>query len=160
MRKHRWPALFGFIMATFTAAAIGGAATSEGVRDWYPLLRKPSWTPPGWLFGPAWTLLYAMMSVAAWRIWLLRPAPATRTALILFFSQLALNALWSILFFGLRRPDLALLEILALWLLLAATQRTFWRLDRMAGLLWAPYLAWVTFAAVLNAAIWWLNRGG
>lgn len=153
-----WLALGGFLLASFTAAGIGGSATAESVQTWYPLLTKPAWNPPAWVFGPAWTLLYILMSVAAWRIWQRRTLPGARRALGLFFGQLALNALWSVLFFGLQRPDLALAEILLLWLLLVVIQRAFWKIDRVAGWLWTPYLAWVTFATTLNAAIWCLNR--
>lgn len=153
-----WLALLGFILASFAAAAIGGAATAENVRTWYPTLNKPAWTPPGWVFGPAWTLLYALMSVAAWRIWLIREKPGARRALTLHFVQLALNALWSVLFFGLKQPGLALGEIVVLWLLLLTIWRAFWRLDAAAGVLWTPYVAWVGFATALNGSIWWLNR--
>jgi tryptophan-rich sensory protein len=153
-----WLALLGFVLASFAAAAIGGTATAENVRTWYPTLNKPAWTPPGWVFGPAWTLLYALMSVAAWRIWLIREAPGARRALTLHFVQLALNALWSVLFFGLKQPGLALVEIVVLWVLLLAIWRAFWRLDAAAGVLWTPYVAWVGFATALNGSIWWLNR--
>lgn len=153
-----WLALLGFILASFAAAAIGGAATAEHVRTWYPTLAKPAWTPPGWVFGPAWTLLYALMSVAAWRVWLIRKKPGARRALTLHFAQLVLNALWSVLFFGLKQPGLALVEIVVLWLLLLTIWRAFWRLDAAAGVLWTPYVAWVGFATALNGSIWWLNR--
>jgi tryptophan-rich sensory protein len=153
-----WIALLGFMAATFAAAAIGGTATAGSVREWYPALVKPSWNPPSWVFGPAWTLLYLLMSVAAWRVWQHRTLPGARSALVLFFVQLALNALWSVLFFGLHSPGLALAEIMALWVCLVLVQRSFWRLDRTAGWLWLPYLAWVTFAAGLNCAIVTLNR--
>lgn len=158
MNANRWLALLGFIVASFLAAGIGGAATAENVRSWYPSLTKPSWTPPSWVFGPAWTLLYALMSVAAWRIWLIRERPGVKGALALHFVQLALNALWSVLFFGLKQPGFALVEIIILWLILLTLLRAFWRLDRGAGWLWLPYVAWVTFATALNASIWWLNR--
>ncbi|MEY4938574.1 MAG: hypothetical protein RIQ93_309 [Verrucomicrobiota bacterium] len=149
--------LVGFLAASFTAAAIGGAATATSVREWYPVLTKPARNPPAWIFGPVWTCLYFMMSLAAWRVWRRGSRPAVRKALTLFFVQLALNALWSVLFFGLRRPDLALAEIVFLWICLAVAQRAFWQIDRVAGWLWTPYLAWVTFAAGLNAAIVVLN---
>jgi tryptophan-rich sensory protein len=158
MTKRRWLVLLGFIAASFAAAAIGGTATAENVRTWYPGLIKPSWTPPSWVFGPAWTLLYALMSVSAWRIWLIRERPGARRALTLHFVQLGLNALWSVLFFGLKQPGLALIEIVILWTLLVTLLRAFFRLDRAAGWLWLPYVAWVTFAMGLNASIWWLNR--
>lgn len=153
-----WFALFGFIGAAFVAAAIGGAATTSSVRDWYPALTKPSWNPPSWIFGPVWTLLYIMMGIAAWRVWLQRTLTGARGALALYFLQLALNALWSVLFFGLRNPRFALVDIALLWVCLFVAQRSFWRIDRVAGWLWLPYLAWVTFAAGLNTAIVSLNR--
>jgi len=150
--------LVGFIMASFLAAAIGGYATAESVRTWYPLLNKPVWNPPSWVFGPAWTLLYTLMSIAAWRVWRRRDKVETGKALRFFFAQLVLNAFWSVLFFGLQKPQWALVEIIALWSVLAVIQRAFRRIDRIAGILWIPYLAWVSFATALNAAIWWLNR--
>jgi benzodiazapine receptor len=152
-----WLALVGFWAAAFAAAAIGGAATSTSVKEWYPTLAKPSWNPPAWIFGPVWTTLYLMMGLAAWRVWRRGPAPRARRGLKLFFAQLALNALWSLLFFGLRRPGVALAEILVLWICLALAQVEFWKTDRVAGWLWLPYLAWVTFAAGLNATIVALN---
>jgi translocator protein len=159
MRTNRWIALSLFLLAAFVVAAIGGLATASSVRTWYPLLNKPSWTPPSWLFGPAWTTLYVLMSVAAWRIWSL-PAQTSRTTVLrLHALQLGLNALWSVLFFGLQRPDLALVEVGTLWLVLAYLQRRLWPLDRLAAALWLPYLAWVSFASALNASVWWLNRG-
>ncbi len=150
--------LLGFLAAAFSSAAIGGYATAESVRTWYPLLHKPAWNPPAWVFGPAWTLLYTLMSIAAWRIWRKRDQADTSRALGLFFAQLGLNALWSVLFFGLQKPAWALVEIAVLWLALAVIQRAFWRIDRIAGILWLPYLGWVTFATFLNTAIVWLNR--
>jgi tryptophan-rich sensory protein len=155
----RWLALGGFLLVTFAAAAIGSWATFTSVETWYPRLAKPAWTPPSFLFGPVWTCLYLAMAVAAWRVWRLQPAgPAARGVLRLYGAQLVLNALWSVLFFGWRRPDLALVDIAALWILLAIACGRFWRVDRAAGALWTPYLAWVSFASALNAAVWWLNR--
>ncbi len=154
---NRWIALGLFLLASFTASAIGGYATFESVRTWYPTLVKPSWNPPAAIFGPVWTLLYLLMSIAAWRVWLRREQTGARPALRLFFVSLALNALWSVLFFGLHRPGLALLEVVLFWGTLVLIQLRFARLDRVAGWLWAPYVAWVSFATVLNAAIWRLN---
>jgi translocator protein len=154
---NRWIALGLFLLASFTASAIGGYATFESVRTWYPTLVKPSWNPPAAVFGPVWTLLYTLMAFAAWRIWLRRELAGARPALRWFFVSLALNALWSVLFFGLHRPGLALLEVVLFWGTLVLVQLRFARLDRVAGWLWAPYVAWVSFATVLNAAIWRLN---
>ena len=159
MKPFRPLVLAAFLGATFAAAAIGSMATFRNVATWYPTLQKPSWTPPSALFGPVWTVLYLAMSVAGWRAWRKAESAAASAGVIrLYGAQLILNALWSVLFFGLRRPDLALVDIVALWLLLALALVRFGRLDRLAGVLWAPYLAWVSFATALNAAIWYLNR--
>lgn len=156
--RRQWLALVVFLAASFSAASIGGMATATSVNTWYPLLVKPAWNPPPWVFGPVWSLLYALMSVAAWRVWLKRALPGAQRVLGLFFVQLGLNALWSVLFFGLRRPDLAFGEVIVLWLALVAVQRGLHRLDRVAAWLWMPYVLWVAFAAVLNGTVAWLNR--
>jgi tryptophan-rich sensory protein len=151
-------ALVTFLLAAFLAAAIGGLATARGVVEWYPTIAKPSWTPPSWIFGPVWTALYAAMGVAAWLVW--RAAGNFRSArreLALWGIQLTLNAHWSIAFFGMRAPGAALLNILLLWLAILATIVVFARRSRPAAWLLAPYLAWVSFATALNAAIWMLN---
>jgi benzodiazapine receptor len=155
----RYGALVVFLVVTFAAAAIGSAATFENVKTWYPMLVKPAWTPPSWIFGPVWSALYVAMAVAAWRVWRRQAGAAATGVLRLYGAQLALNALWSVLFFGMKRPDLALVDIAGLWLLLVLALVRFMRVDRLAGWLWAPYVAWVSFASALNAAIWWLNRG-
>jgi len=135
-----------------------GMATIEGVTTWYRGIAKPAFTPPDAVFGPVWTALYVAMGVAAFLVWKLGPdRRRVRGALLLFGIQLVLNGLWSVIFFGLRSPGLALVEILPLLLLIAVTTREFWAGSRAAGLLMVPYLAWVGFATVLNAAIWRLN---
>ncbi len=139
--------------------ALSGIATSSAVRDWYPGLAKPPFNPPAWVFGPVWTALYLLMGVALYLVW--REGwqrPEVRHAITLFIAQLALNGLWSVLFFGLRAPGLALVDIAVLWALIAMTVVASWRVAPLAGGLLLPYLAWVSFAAVLNASIWWLNR--
>jgi translocator protein len=146
-----------FLVVVFAAAALGSVATSSSVRDWYVALEKPSWNPPAWLFGPVWTTLYVMMAVAAWSVWRERGWRGARGALALFGVQLGLNSLWSVLFFGLRAPGLALVEILLMWGAILATLVAFWRVRPLAGALLVPYLAWVSFAAVLNAVLWRLN---
>jgi tryptophan-rich sensory protein len=125
--------------------------------EWYKNLAKPWWTPPDWLFGPVWTLLYLFMGVAAWLVWRRGGFQEARGALALFLVQLLLNALWSWVFFGLQQPGWAFLELSLLWLAIAATLAAFWRLVPAAGWLLAPYLAWVSFAGVLNFALWHLN---
>jgi translocator protein len=161
VKPREWFVLTGFLAATFAASAIGGIATASSVSSWYPTLIKPSWNPPASVFAPVWTILYVMIAIAGWRTWrrLATPAsrPAARAVLTGFFVQLALNALWSVLFFGLRRPDLAFIEIVALWAALFWMQIRLTRLDRTAAWLWLPYLLWVSFATALNFAIWRLN---
>jgi translocator protein len=158
MTYTRWLALGGFIAATLATGAVGGLATASSVGSWYSTIVKPSWNPPSWVFGPVWTTLYVLMAVAAWRVWGHREHPGRRVALAWFWGQLVLNGLWSFLFFGLRRPDLALVEIVILLACLVETLRRFAPIDRWAALLWLPYLAWVSFATVLNGTLWWLNR--
>ncbi|GAP62823.1 MAG: tryptophan-rich sensory protein [Ardenticatenia bacterium] len=159
MSIQRLGSLVLALLAPFTAAALGGFATARNVKTWYPTLRKPRWNPPAWLFGPVWTLLYTAMGIASWLVWQKRPnAPETKTALTVYGAQLGLNALWSVLFFGLRRPAWAFAEIVALWLAIVETIRRFWAIDSRAGALLLPYLAWSSFAAILNATIWRLNR--
>lgn len=148
-------ALVGWLALSFTAAAMGGFFLPG---EWYAGLRKPSWNPPNWIFGPVWTVLYATMAVAAWLVWKRGGFAGQRIALSLFLMQLLLNALWSPLFFGLRNTGLAFVDIVLLWLAVLATVVAFWRTRPLTGGLLVPYLAWVTFASVLNFAIWRLNR--
>ena len=155
-RLRQVAALSGFISAAFIAGAIGSRATFPNVRDWFPLLQKPEWNPPGWLFAPVWTTLYVLMAVAIWRVWR-AGGPAAPRLVRIYFVQLALNALWSVLFFGLKQPAWALADILVLWALLVWMQVALWRSDRPAGILWLPYVLWVSFATALNAAIVRLN---
>ena len=150
--------LVGFVLSGLVAAAVGGAVTAGAVRTWYPALRKPSWNPPARLFGPVWSVLYLMMAIAAWLVWRTRDAADVRFALGLFGVQLALNVLWSVLFFGLRRPGWALVDIALLWLGIAATAVAFWPSDPLGSVLLLPYLAWVSLAAALNGSIFRLNR--
>jgi tryptophan-rich sensory protein len=150
--------LAGFVAACLGTGLLGGLATASSVSDWYPGLAKPLWNPPAWVFGPVWTALYLMMAVAGWLVWRkdIRFS-AVRLALILFAVQLVLNLLWTIVFFGLRAPGLAVLEIAVFWAALVMTVLAFFGQSRLAGFLMVPYLAWVTFAGVLNVAIWRLN---
>jgi len=155
-----WLSLSGFMAAAFMACVVGGFFTATSVGTWYQTLRKPAWNPPGWVFGPVWTMLYVLMAVAAWRVWPLRQQSGVPVVIIGFFVQLVLNVAWSACFFGLRKPGAALGEIVLLWLLLAWLLWRFWVLDRWAGVLWAPYVIWVSFATGLNFAIWRLNATG
>lgn len=146
--------LGGWLLLCFAAASLG-AVFMPG--QWYAALQKPSWNPPGWVFGPVWTALYTMMAVAAWLVWKQGGFAAQRRGLTPFLVQLALNAAWTPLFFGLHRPGLALAEILLLWLAIVWTIASFWPVHRVAAGLLLPYLAWVSFAAVLNGTLWRLN---
>lgn len=145
-----------------TCLAIGyfsGIATRTALISWYPSLIKPIFNPPNWIFAPVWTLLYIMMGVAAGLVWnrIDFENETVHKALVLFTIQLALNGLWSYLFFGLHNPMLAGIEIIVLWLLIYETYLQFSRINKTAGFLFIPYLVWVSFAAILNGGIWWLN---
>ncbi|MEU1888282.1 TspO/MBR family protein [Micromonospora sp. WMMD987] len=149
-----WWALLGFGAAVAVAAAIGGLGVS-GTSDEYAALRQPAWAPPSWLFGPVWTLLYAMIAVAGWLVW---RRVGFGPALWAWSVQLVLNAIWTPLFFGAGRYGLAFAEIVLMWLAIAVTVVAFRRVSRPAAALLLPYWAWVTFAAALNFSIWQLNR--
>ena len=149
--------LAGFVLLCFAVAGTGGLATASGVDTWYPTLVKPAFNPPDWIFGPVWTVLYLMMAIAAWRVWRRPPSEQRSVALAVFGLQLALNLAWSVLFFGLQSPGAALVEIVLLLGAIAGTTYLFWRQERLAGLLFVPYLLWVAFATLLNVSIWLLN---
>jgi tryptophan-rich sensory protein len=144
-------ALVGFIVVTFCAPLLSVGAMPGA---WYAALQKPSWNPPAWLFGPAWTLLYTLMAVAAWLVW---KRVGFSRQMGLYFVQLALNAAWTPIFFGAHQLGWAVVEIALLWIAILVTLRSFRRVSAAAGWLFVPYLAWVSFAAVLNAALWRLN---
>lgn len=151
------------LIVVVTCLAVGyfsGIVTRSAVLDWYPLLLKPAFNPPNWVFAPVWTLLYIVMGVAAGLVWnrMDFERDAVKKALVIFAIQLALNALWSYLFFGLHNPMLAGLEIILLWLFIYECYLQFAKINKISGYLMLPYLAWVSFAAVLNGSIWWLNR--
>ena len=151
-------ALFAFIILCLAVSGIGGVITSTSVDTWYQALEKPPFNPPDWVFAPVWTALYILMGIAASRVWQLRSLKATRAAFAVFGFQLCLNLTWSFLFFGLQRIDLALLEIIILLCAIAINTIMFWRIERLAGLLLVPYSAWVTYATILNASLWLLNK--
>ena len=147
-------ALLGFLAACFLAA-LTGALFRPG--DWYERLNKPRWRPPNRLFAPVWTLLYAMIALAGWLVWQRAGFTAAMLPLSIYGLQLVLNAGWSPLFFGLHRPDLGFADIVLLWLSIVATIALFAAIHLGAAVLLVPYLLWVTFAALLNFAIWRLN---
>jgi translocator protein len=148
--------LAAWLAVSFAAGGIGSRFMPGA---WYAALSKPAWTPPSAVFAPVWTALYLLMGVAAWLVWRRAGFGGARAALVLFIVQLVLNALWSYLFFGLHRIDLAGYEIVSLWIVILIVAVSFWRVDWRAGVLLAPYLVWVAYAAGLNFALWRLNGG-
>ena len=136
---------------------LGSLATISEIPGWFRTLAKPTWNPPDYVFGPVWTALYVMMAVAAWLVWRQRGFAAARLPLMLFGIQLGINLAWSFVFFAWHQPGWAFVDIVMLWLALAATVVAFFRRSHLAGWLLVPYLGWVTFASVLNLAIWRLN---
>jgi tryptophan-rich sensory protein len=148
--------LAGWLLASFAAGAMGGLA-SVNAAGFYGDLVQPPWAPPAWLFGPVWSVLFLLMGVSAWLVWRDHGFRGAGAALKLYLVQLLANALWSWLFFAWRQGAFAFAEIVVLWLLIAATIFSFWRLHRLAALLLVPYLAWVSFAAALNFVLWRLN---
>jgi benzodiazapine receptor len=151
------------LVVVVTCLAIGyfsGMVTCSAITTWYPTLVKPSFNPPNWIFAPVWSMLYIMMGVAAGLVWnrIDHEKEVVKNALIFFAVQLGLNALWSYLFFGLKNPMLAGVEIVILWLMIYETYTKFAKINSIAGYLFIPYLLWVSFAMVLNGSIWWLNR--
>ncbi len=155
-QPSQWLGLCGWLALTFAAAALGALASVDAAA-FYATLSKPSWAPPASVFGPVWSVLYALMAVAAWLVW--RSPGRARMALALFCMQLAANALWSWLFFAWHQGALAAGEVLVLLALIAATLAAFWRTSRLAALLLAPYFIWVSFACLLTWTIWRSNPG-
>jgi translocator protein len=162
MQKHSntnpWLALAGWIALAAVAGALGAVASADA-KQFYGSLMQPAWAPPARVFGPVWTVLYILMAVAAWLVWRERGWARARGALGLFVVQLALNALWSWLFFAWHRGGWAFADIVALLIALVATVVAFARIRKAAAWLLAPYLAWVSFAAVLNYSVWRMNPG-
>ena len=148
--------LIGWLVVSFAASAVGAVASIQA-KSFYSQLVQPAWAPPSWLFGPVWTLLYALMAIAAWLVWRSGGFRINRIALSFFLVQLALNALWSWLFFAWHRGALSFADIVLLWVLIVATLFSFWRVRHLAGTLLIPYLLWVSFASVLNYSVWQLN---
>lgn len=152
-RSHL-PSLVVFVVLCFLTAS-AGAAFPPG--EWYAGLNRPWYAPPNWLFGPVWTILYFMIATAGWLVWKTREAASILIAMTLYVCQLVLNSAWTCLFFGLQRPDIALIEILILWVVISATIIAFRRHSKVAAILLIPYLLWVSFASVLNYGFWALN---
>ncbi len=155
-QKNQIIGLVGWLVISFIAAGIGAAASVQA-SSFYAELVRPSWAPPSAVFGPVWTVLYALMGIAAWLVWRAKGFRAARASLVLFLVQLAVNALWSWLFFGWHLGAPAFADILLLWLLIVTTLALFWRVRLLAGVLLIPYLLWVSFASVLCYSVWQLN---
>lgn len=155
------PTLVLAVVAAEIVGAVGGIATASSVDTWYTTLTRPEFAPPNWVFAPVWITLFAFMGVAAWLVWRRADRPAHRTearrALTVFGLQFAVNVAWSFAFFGARSPLAGLVVIAALWLLVGTTIVGFWRVDRRAAALMLPYIAWVSFAGLLNYGFWALN---
>jgi translocator protein len=153
-----WIRLIGCIGICEASGVIGSIFTAQSVRSWYVELTKPSFSPPNWIFGPVWITLYAMMGVALYLVWQRsESAEVSLIVFVAFFVQLALNALWSFIFFGMCWPLGGFIEILLLWAAIVLTAILFWRVSATAGLLLVPYILWVSFASVLTYSIWKLN---
>ena len=155
-RQGQVVGLIGWLLVCFAASAVGAVASVQAT-SFYSQLTQPGWAPPPYVFGPVWTVLYILMAIAAWLVWRAGGFRDHRVALTLFLIQLAPNAVWSWLFFAWHQGALALADIVLLWVLLVATLAAFWRAQPLAGVLLIPYLLWVSFAAVLNYAVWQLN---
>jgi len=153
----RWLSLAGWIVLCFAVAGVSSVWTVSEVAGWYRTLARPSFAPPDWLFGPVWSLLYLLMALAAWRVWSMPASDARTAGLVLFLVQLALNFGWSLLFFRQHAIGAALIEVAVLWVAILATILAFRVVSPAASWLLAPYLAWVSFATVLNGAFWRLN---
>jgi len=154
--KRQVLGLVGWLLLVLVAGAIGAAASVQAAT-FYATLAQPSWAPPAAVFGPVWSVLYVLMGIAAWLVWRRGGWAVQRRALTVFVAQLALNALWSWLFFGWHLGAAAMLDIVVLWVLIVVTVAMFWRARPLAGALLLPYLAWVSFASALNYAVWQLN---
>ena len=153
----RWISLICWLGLCFLVAGISGSWTASEVPGWYRTLVRPSIAPPNWVFGPVWTLLYAMMAIAAWQVWESAASPLHTWGLVLFLVQLILNFAWSLIFFRHHAIGAALVEVVVLWAAIGATMLVFGRVSPVAAWLMTPYWAWVSFATVLNAAFWRLN---
>lgn len=154
-----WLGLVVWVAVCLGAGGLGAVVTTPAIDGWYRTLAKPDWNPPDYVFGPVWTTLFVMMGVSAWLVWKPGGFHGAILPLVLFAVQLAFNVGWSYVFFGWHQPGWAFVEILVLWLLIAATTVAFFRRSVAAGWLLTPYLAWVSFASVLNFTIWRMNAG-
>lgn len=152
-----WRLLISLILLCEGAGIIGSLFTFSAIPVWYAALTKPVFSPPNYLFGPVWTILYALMGISLYLVWISR-IKSKGYAIKVFFIQLGLNAVWSIIFFGFKNPGMAFIEIIALWAAIFLTIRAFRKISKLASYILYPYLAWVSFAAFLNFSIWMLNK--
>jgi tryptophan-rich sensory protein len=153
----RWIGLVYWFVICFAVAGFSSRWTMSEIPGWYQTLMRPAIAPPNWIFGPVWTLLYALMAIAAWQVWQLPSSPLRSWGMALFLAQLALNFAWTWIFFRQHAIGAALVELVLLWIAIGVTALVFGRVAPVAAWLLAPYWAWVSFAAVLNAAYWRLN---
>lgn len=137
--------------------SIAGLATTPNIKEWYQYLQKPVFSPPNWIFGPVWTLLYILMGVGLYLIWESEKSDLRSKAIKIFSVQLALNFAWSFIFFEFRLTGVAFFEILLVWIAVLGMIISFYRVNKLAALLQIPYILWVTFASALNGAVWYLN---
>ncbi len=144
-----------FMLCVVLVASTGAVFKPDA---WYRALSKPSWNPPDWVFGAGWSVLYLLIAISGWRVWERAAADVVFLPMVAYSVQLLLNAGWSPLFFGLKRPDWAFLELVCLWIAIVVNIAVFYPVDPLAALLLIPYLAWVTFAGALNLKVWRLNR--
>ena len=150
--------LIVFIGVCFLSAAVGSFSTGNSIQTWYRTIKKPAWNPPNYIFAPVWSVLYLMMAIAAWLVYERLNHVFINLPMLLFTIQLILNTMWSIIFFGLRSPQWAFVEVIFLWFFVGLTMVVFWTIHWIAGTLFLPYFLWVSFAAFLNFTIWRLNR--
>lgn len=153
-KAHSAVLIILFLVATFSVAAIGSFFTFDSISSWYSTLNKPFFSPPNWVFGPVWTTLYILIGISAY---LAYKSKASKLAMAVFAIQLILNTLWSIIFFGLKNPALAFVEIILLWLSILYMIKLFYSANKLSAYLLIPYILWVSFASILNLAIWLLN---
>ena len=153
------PKLFASVIVCQLAGVVGSVFTFPSIASWYKFLEKPFFSPPNWIFGPVWTILYTLMGIALFLVWRKGLADkAVKGAVVIFLVHLAANSLWSVIFFGLHNLLLAFLEILILWLLIVIVTAKFYKINKTAAYLLVPYILWVSFASVLNFSVWWLNK--
>lgn len=152
---NKWVKLIASILICQIAGVIGSVFTTPSITTWYADLQKPGFSPPNWVFGPVWITLYTLMGISLYLVW--NKKKNIKIPLTLFFIQLILNSIWSIIFFGLQNPFYALIEIIILWIMILLTIISFYKVSKKAGLLLLPYIIWVSVATILNYYIWILN---